>query len=256
MVLTDTHTHLYSEAFDADQEAMLQRAIDAGVSRLFLPNIDSSSIPALFKLSRNHPDRCFPMMGLHPCSVNAGYGRELQVVEHWLGKMKFYAVGEIGIDLYWDKTFVEQQKDAFAQQIELAKKHELPIVIHTRNAFNECYEIVKEHHDGKLKGIFHCFSGTSEEAEKVIALGGFWLGIGGVLTFKNGGLDKVIEDVDMKHIVLETDSPYLSPAPHRGKRNESAYLTFVARKLAEIKNIPVEEVARITTENSIEIFGR
>jgi TatD DNase family protein len=256
MVLTDTHTHLYAEAFDADREAMLQRAIDAGVTRFFLPNIDSSSIPGMFKLCRNHPDHCFPMMGLHPCSVNADYGRELQVVEHWLDKMKFYAVGEIGIDLYWDKTFIDQQKDAFAQQIELAKKHKLPIVIHTRNAFDECYEIVKALHDENLKGIFHCFSGTIEEAQKVIDLGGFWLGIGGVVTFKNGGLDKVVADVDLKHIVLETDSPYLAPAPHRGKRNESGYISFVARKLAEIKNVPVEEVAQITTANSVEIFGR
>ncbi|HEV7231191.1 MAG TPA: TatD family hydrolase [Bacteroidia bacterium] len=255
VILTDTHTHLYAEAFDADRSDMVQRALDAGVTRLFLPNIDSHSIPGLFSLAKQFPENCFPMMGLHPCSVNEEVQKELKVVEHWLGQRKFFAVGEIGIDLYWDKTFVEQQQYAFDFQIKLAKKHKLPIVIHTRNAFEEAYEIVRKNLDQDLRGIFHCFSGTIEEAEKIIALGSFKLGIGGVLTFKKSGLDNVLEQIPLEHMVLETDAPYLAPTPHRGKRNESSYLKLIAEKLAEVKRTRVEEVVRITTENSKTIFG-
>ncbi|HEY6162122.1 MAG TPA: TatD family hydrolase [Bacteroidia bacterium] len=254
MVFIDTHTHLYSEQFNSDRQAMIQRALDAGVDRLFLPNIDSGSIPSLFALCKQFPGHCFPMMGLHPCSVNNKYNDELKVVEHWLEKMRFYAIGEIGIDLYWDKTFVNQQKDAFAHQIDLAKRYDLPIVIHTRNSFSETYEIVAGMNDRRLKGIFHCFTGTVDDAKRIIALGGFKMGIGGVLTFKNSGLDKVLEEVDLKYLVLETDSPYLAPVPYRGKRNESAYIPLIAEKLAMIKGTTVEEVARITTQNALEIF--
>jgi TatD DNase family protein len=255
VILTDTHTHLYAGPFDEDRQAMIQRAVEAGVSRMFMPNIDSESIPGMFALAKAFPQNCFPMMGLHPCSVNEEFQKELKVVEHWLSQRTFYAVGEIGIDLYWDKTFAEQQAYAFEFQIRLAKKHALPIVIHTRNAFEEAYEIVKRNHDNSLKGIFHCFSGTAEEAEKIVALGTFKLGIGGVLTFKNSGLDKAITDIGLEHLVLETDAPYLAPVPYRGKRNESAYLTLVAEKIAHLKNTSIEEVARITTENSRQIFG-
>jgi TatD DNase family protein len=255
VIFTDTHTHLYADEFQPDRSEMIRRAIDAGVSRLFLPNIDSNSIPGLFGLAKAFPENCFPMMGLHPCSVNEEFQKELKVVEHWLMQKTFYAIGEIGIDLYWDKTFAEQQQYAFEFQIKLAKRHGLPIVIHTRNAFKEAYEIVERNNDKDLKGIFHCFSGTVDEAEKVIALGDFKLGIGGVLTFKNSGLDKVVEQVSLEHLVLETDSPYLAPVPHRGKRNESGYLRLVAEKLAVLKKTDIEEIAKVTTENSRQIFG-
>lgn len=255
MIFCDTHTHLYADEFQPDRDEMIQRAIHTGITRLFLPNIDSTSIPGLFALTKTWPDHCFPMMGLHPCSVNEGFQSELKVVEHWLSQRKFYAVGEIGVDLYWDKTFKEQQLYAFEFQIRLAKKYALPIVIHTRNAFNEAYEVVERNNDTSLTGVFHCFSGTSEEAEKVIALKGFKLGIGGVLTFKNSGLDKVVQQIPLEHLVLETDSPYLAPVPHRGKRNESAYIRIIAEKLAELKQCSLEEVARITTENSKHLFG-
>lgn len=255
MILTDTHTHLYASDFKDDQESIILRAIESGTSRLFLPNIDSSSIPGLFNLVKTFPDHCFPMMGLHPCSVNEEFQKELKVVEHWLMQRTFYAVGEIGIDLYWDKTFIEHQQYAFEFQVKLAKRHGLPVVIHTRNAFEEVFEIVERNNNEDLKGIFHCFSGTAAEAERVIALGGFKLGIGGVLTFKNSGLDKVVEQIGLKHLVLETDSPYLAPVPHRGQRNESSYLHFIAEKIASLKKITVEEVASVTTANSKQIFG-
>lgn len=255
MILTDTHAHLYSEKFGDDRDDMIARAVAAGVSRLFLPNIDQESIAPMLSLSKKFPQHCFPMMGLHPCSVDGKFGQELAIVEHWLAKEQFCAVGEIGIDLYWDKTYADQQKEAFRLQIRMAKKHGLAIVIHSRNAFRECIEIVKEEHDGKLRGIFHCFADGIAEAEEVIALGNFKLGIGGVLTYKNSGLDKVVEHVALEHLVLETDAPYLPPVPHRGKRNESAYLRLVAEKLAELKHISIEEVAAVTTANSKFLFG-
>ena len=255
MILTDTHTHLYAKEFDPDRKQIIGEAIRSGITKFFLPNIDSESIPSLFKLCDEFPENCFPMMGLHPCSVNQTYQQELNVVEHWFRKKKFFAVGEIGIDLYWNKTFFAQQKDAFERQIILAKKKKLPVVIHTRNSFSEAFEIVREQNTKSLKGIFHCFSGSLQEARQIISLGGFKMGIGGVLTFKNSGLEKVVKEIDLKHLVLETDSPYLAPAPHRGKRNESSYMTLVAKKLAEIKNLSVEEVADATTKNAKEIFG-
>jgi TatD DNase family protein len=267
MILTDTHTHLYSKEFDADRTALIEKAINAGVKRFFLPNVDSESIPGMFQVEKQFSENCFPMMGLHPCSVNQTYQQELRVVEYWLSKRKFAGIGEIGIDLYWDKSFFEQQQDAFRSQIRLAKKYDLPYVIHSRSAFDETMQIVNEFKNDNIKAIFHCFSGNVEQAEQVIAAGmpagasmgdagNFKLGIGGVVTFKNSGLDKVVEAIDLKHLVLETDAPYLAPMPHRGKRNEPDYLVMVAKKIAEIKKISIEEVAAVTTQNSIEVFGR
>lgn len=221
---------------------------------MFLPNIDSSSIASMLKLEVAFPENCFAMMGLHPCSVNEKYEEELKIIEEWFEKRKFYAVGEIGMDYHWDKTFINQQKHAFARQIDLAKKYSLPIVIHQRECFDDLFEIVKSKNDTSLKGIFHCFTGTIGQANKIIALGGFKMGIGGAVTYKKSELPEVLKQIDMKHIVLETDSPYLTPAPYRGKRNESSYIIFVAQKVAEIKGVSVEEVAEITTRNAEEIF--
>lgn len=259
MILTDTHAHLYAEQFAEDQGAMMARALEKGVSRIFLPAIDTGTHEQLIALADAYPEHCFPMMGLHPCSVDAAtIDAEYGAIEAWHAKRKFIAVGEIGIDLYWDKTQLKLQQEIFAKQIDLAIKLNLPVIIHSRSAFNECYEIVKEKQTGagkNLKGIFHCFSDGIPEAEKVIELGGFMMGIGGVLTFKNSGLDKVVEHFGMEHFVLETDAPYLAPVPFRGKRNESSYLSYVAETMARIKKMPVEEIALITTENSKKIFS-
>lgn len=252
-MLIDTHTHLYASQFDADRKQVVENAIAAGVKKFFLPNIDSSSVDGMIALCNEFPANCFPMMGLHPTSVKENYEEELAIVKGWLDKHKFYAVGEIGIDLYWDKTFFAQQQQAFKTQIKWAHELSLPIVIHSRNSFDEIIEVLESTQEYKPHGIFHCFPGNRDQAEKAISLG-FKLGIGGVLTYKNSGLDKAIVDIDLKHIVLETDAPYLTPIPHRGKRNESGYITLVAQKLAEIKNISVEEVAEITTRNAEEVF--
>lgn len=267
MLLTDTHTHLYAAEFDTDRKQVVESAIAAGVKKFFLPNIDSSSVEGMFALCDQFPENCFPMMGLHPTSVKENYEEELAVVRKYLeersplppqaelrGEAKFVAVGEIGIDLYWDKTFLAQQQHAFETQIKWANEFSLPIVIHSRNSFNEIVEVLQKNKKENPHGIFHCFSGSKEQAEKAISLG-FKLGIGGVLTYKNAGLGQAIAHLDLKHLVLETDSPYLTPVPHRGKRNESGYITLVAQKLAEIKNISVEEVAEITTANAKEVFG-
>jgi TatD DNase family protein len=256
MILTDTHTHLYSKEFEADRNQLINNAISTGVKRFFMPNVDSGSIPGMFQVEKEFPEFCFPMMGLHPCSVNQTYQHELKVVEYWLQKRKFTAIGETGIDLYWDKTFFEQQQDAFRTQIGWAKKYGIPYVIHSRNAFEETMEIVKEFREDNIKAIFHCFSGNVEQAEQVISMGNFKLGIGGVVTFKNSGLDKVVEAIDLKHLVLETDAPYLAPVPYRGKRNEPDYLVMIAQKIADLKKISLEEVASVTTQNSIDVFGR
>lgn len=255
MILTDTHTHLYSEQFDEDRAAMIQRAFDLGVERIFLPNIDSSSISGMLALQQQFPKNCFAMMGLHPTSVKENYLKELQLVEQHLNKGQFCAIGEIGIDLFWDKTFLKQQQDAFRTQINWAKQRNLPFVIHCRDSFNEIFEILDELNDGNMRGIFHCFTGDLEQANKVIAYGGFKLGIGGVVTFKNSGLEQVLQQIDISNLVLETDSPYLAPVPYRGKRNETSYIINVAEKLSDIYQIPIEEVAKITTQNSIEVFG-
>ncbi len=254
MRLIDTHAHLYIEQFDKDRTATLQRAVDNGVEAFYLPNIDSSSIGPMLDLEAKYPEQCYAMMGLHPCSVDANVEKELEIVEKWLGKRTFCAIGEIGLDLHWDTTFFEQQQQAFRQQIKWAKELDVPIVIHSRKSTWEVIDILRAEKDDRLRGIFHCFGGTVEEAHAIIGLG-FYLGIGGVLTFKKAGLDKTLEKIDLKHIVLETDSPYLAPIPYRGKRNESAYLKIIAQKLAAVKKVELEEIATVTSHNAKKIFG-
>ena len=254
MVLTDTHTHLYYETIADKRAALVQRCTDNDISRLFLPNVDAASVPLVYDLVQAYPNLCYPMLGLHPCSVKADWEQELATIKAEFGKHQIYAIGEIGIDLYWDKTFLTGQVEAFRQQINWAKSLNLPIVIHCRDAYNEVYEVLQQENDDNLRGIFHCFGGTTAQAQQVIDLG-FYLGIGGVVTYKNSGLDKVVAEIDLKHIVLETDSPYLTPVPFRGKPNESSYLIYIAQKVADLHQTSVEEVARVTTENSRLIFG-
>nr|WP_315142785.1 TatD family hydrolase [uncultured Flavobacterium sp.] len=254
MILTDTHTHLYSEEFDQDRSEMIQRAINSGVSRFFIPAIDSTCTQAMYDLEQDFPENVFLMMGLHPTYVKDNYQEELAHVASELAKRKFYAIGEIGIDLYWDKTHLKEQQIAFRQQIQWAKQYKLPIVIHCREAFDEIFEILEEEKSPELFGIFHCFSGTYEQALQAISYN-MLLGIGGVVTFKNGKIDQFLDRIDLRHIVLETDSPYLAPIPFRGKRNESSYVVNVAAKLAAIYNLSVTEIAQITTENSKRVFG-
>ena len=254
MNFTDTHTHLFLEQFADDIDDVIVRAQQAGAQQFFLPNIDKSTTEAMLKLVNKYPNCCFPMMGLHPSSVSGTFESELEEVERWHTKEKFYAVGETGIDLHWDDTYINQQKEAFRIQIELAKKLTLPIVIHVRESFQEVFEIIDELNDDHLTGIFHCFSGSAEQAQKIIDYTGFKLGIGGVLTYKNSGLDEVLKQIDLQHMVLETDSPYLTPVPHRGERNESAYVVQVAEKLAEVKGLALEDVAELTTANAQEVF--
>ena len=244
-MITDTHTHLYSEQFDQDREAMIQRAKDAGVQRFFIPAIDSSYSKRMFSLEENYPNDVFLMMGLHPTSVKENFEIELQHVKDWIDKKTFVAIGEIGIDLYWDKTFLKQQQMAFQTQIRWAKEKKLPIVIHCRNAFNEIFDILELEKGPDLYGIFHCFTGTLEQAKKAISYN-MKLGIGGVVTFKNGKIDTFLNQIPLHHIVLETDAPYLSPAPHRGKRNESSYITYIIEKLATIYKLPFNEIAAVT----------
>jgi len=253
MFLVDTHTHLYLDQFNSDRAEAVKRAIDQDIKSMLLPNIDSSSVNGMLELCNQFPENCFPMMGLHPTSVKENFMDELELVEQWLKKYKFYAIGEAGIDLYWDKTYLKEQKEALIKQIELAKKYQLPIVIHMRDSFDEIYSLMKEHTSPELTGVFHCFTGNLEQARKIIDLN-FMLGIGGVITFKNSGLDKVVQNIDLKHIILETDSPFLAPVPFRGQRNESAYIQLIAKKIAEIKNTTVEEVAFITTNNANQLF--
>ena len=253
MNFTDTHIHLYASEFGSDREKLMDDALRQGITRFFMPNIDSSSAEAMLQLSQKYPDTCFPMMGLHPCSVKENFADELRSAEAYFSKGKFFAIGEIGIDLFWDKTYFEQQKVAFVTQCAWAVEKNLPVVIHTRNSFPETISVLKSIPQIP-RGIFHCFSGTIEDANKVTGLG-FYLGIGGVVTFKNSDLDKVVKAIDLKHLVLETDAPYLAPIPHRGKRNEPDYLLLIAQKIAEIKKISVEEVAEVTTQNSIDVFG-
>ena len=255
MILTDTHTHLYSEEFENDRIDMIQRAIDVGVSRFFVPSIDSSYTQKMYDLEAQFPENIFLMMGLHPCYVKPEtYQDELAYVETELAKRKFYAIGEIGVDMYWDKTTLKIQQDAFQRQIQLAKKYKLAINIHCREAFDEVFQVLESEKATDLFGIFHCFTGDFDQAQRAIDLN-MKLGIGGVATFKNGKIDQFLNQIDLKHIVLETDSPYLAPVPHRGKRNESSYTKLVAEKLAQIYQLPIAEIARITTENSKTIFG-
>ncbi len=251
--MIDTHTHLYDEKFDDDRNDMIQRAIASGVEKMFLPNCDSTTIEPMLNVETNFPEHCFAMMGLHPCYVKENAAKELQIVRDWLEKRTFCAVGEIGLDYYWDKTFVAEQKNAFRSQIEWALEFDIPIVIHTREATKDTIDIVYEYSSRGIKGVFHCFSGSYESAVQIIDMG-FYLGIGGVLTYKNAGLQEVIQKIDLKYLVLETDSPYLTPVPHRGKRNESSYVNLVAEKLAELKNISLRELEAVTTENAMRLF--
>lgn len=254
MTITDTHTHLYSELFDEDRDAMIKRALKLNVKRFFIPAIDSSYTTAMLDLERAYPENVFLMMGLHPTSVKENYKDELAHLSSMLSKRKFYAVGETGIDLYWDTSTLAIQQQAFKYQIQLAKQYQLPIVIHCRDAFDEIFEVLESENHSQLFGIFHCFTGNLEQAKKAISFN-MKLGIGGVATFKNGKIDQFLSEIDLKHIVLETDAPYLAPVPYRGKRNESAYITEVLNKLSEIYNLPAQEIAKITTQNSKDVFG-
>lgn len=254
MLLIDTHTHLFAKEFDSDIDEVIARAKKEGVQKFLLPNIDEDTIAAMRNLQAKFPNECYAMMGIHPCSVSKDYEQQLALVRNWHQKEKFIAVGEIGIDLYWDKSLLNEQKEAFKLQVELAKELKLPVVIHVRDSFNETLEIIDQLNDDNLTGVFHCFTGTIEQAKHIINYGGFKLGIGGVVTFKNSGLDKVVSEIDINHLVLETDSPYLAPTPHRGKRNESSYTKLVADKLSDIYAININEIAKITTQNALEIF--
>jgi TatD DNase family protein len=250
MYFVDTHTHIYLPEFDEDRPEMMKRALDAHVEITVLPAIDSSTHEAMISVESTY-ERCYSMMGLHPCSVNQDFKKELSTVEEFLEKRSFVAIGEIGLDFYWDKTFTDQQYEAFHTQIEIAKKHDLPVVIHSRNATDECIEVVGQHKG--VKGVFHCFSGNRDQAERIIELG-LLLGIGGVVTFKNAGLDKVIGQIGIDRIILETDAPYLAPVPYRGKRNEPAYVSLVAEKISSLCNCPVSVLAELTTENAMNLF--
>lgn len=254
MIFTDTHTHLYSKEFEKDREEIIQKALSENVQRFFIPAIDSSCTAAMYELERKYPENMYLMMGLHPTSVREDYEKELFHVEEELEKRKFYAVGETGIDLYWDKSLLKQQQAAFQHQIKLAKKYKLPVVIHCRDAFDEVFEVLESEKGKGLYGIFHCFTGNLEQAKKALSYN-MKLGIGGVVTFKNGGIDKFLKEIPLEEVVLETDAPYLAPAPYRGKRNESSYITYIAEKIASIYERETAEVAAVTTQNSRDIFG-
>ena len=255
MKFIDTHSHLYSSKFDEDREQVVKNALEAGVESILLPNISSKYTEKMLDLCYLFPKNCFPMMGLHPCDVSKNnYDTEIVHIEKELKKEKYIAVGEIGIDLYWNKNNLDIQKKAFEFQIKLAKKYKLPIVIHIRESFNEAFDIIAKHNDNNLRGVFHCFTGNLKEANKIINLEEFYLGIGGVLTFKNSGLSDTIKNISLEHLLLETDSPYLSPTPFRGKRNESKYILNIAEKLAETHNKSIEEIAKITTQNAKNLF--
>jgi TatD DNase family protein len=254
MQFVDTHTHLYSEEFKDDRKAIVEKAIKNGVNQMFLPNVDVDSIQPMLDLVWDFPENCFPMMGLHPCSVNEHVEAHLFQIQKWFKKRKFWAVGEIGLDYYWSTDFKEQQISAFKKQIQWAINLDLPIVIHSRNSNEDVIKILGEMSHPKLRGIFHCFSSDANQAKQIVDLG-FLLGIGGVLTYKNSGLADAIADISLEHIVLETDAPYLAPVPFRGKRNESFYLLEIARKLAEIKAVGLNQVAEITTSNAKKVFG-
>ncbi|MDY0103231.1 MAG: TatD family hydrolase [Lentimicrobium sp.] len=253
MIFIDTHTHIYLAEFDQDRHQIVGEAIQSGVKYMMLPNIDRSSMHPMLSLVHDFPDNCFPMAGLHPTSVNENYREEMAAVEKSLEHGKFYGIGECGIDLYWDKTFAQEQEIVFRQQIELALKHNLPLVVHIRESFNEVIRILKDVNHSELRGIFHCFSGSVEQAKQAIDLG-FSLGLGGVITFKNNKMQETLKQVDMKYLLLETDAPFLAPTPHRGKRNQPGYIPLVAAKVAEIKGITIEEVAAATTKNAMNLF--
>lgn len=254
-MFVDTHTHLFVEQFDNDREEVVQRAIDAGVDVMLLPNIDVETIDAMHALSERFPDNCFPMMGLHPGSVKEGWKEQLEVIKKHLFSGKYVAVGEIGMDLYWDKTFVEEQRQVFRMQVEWAKELGLPIAIHAREAFEEIFAILDEINDDRLTGVFHCFTGTVDQAKHIMQYGGFKLGIGGVLTYKKAALDQVLVNVPLDQLILETDSPYLTPVPYRGKRNESSYLLHIAERLTDVYNVSLTEIEEVTSKNASELFA-
>lgn len=253
MNLIDTHAHIYSTKFDSDRDLVIQEIREAGVERIYMPNVDVSTIEAMLACEERYPDLCIPMMGLHPCDVKEDFKEQLVVMEKWLEKRPFAAVGEIGLDLYWDKTHFEEQKTALKIQINWAKAMDLPIVLHCRESMDQTIEIVKAEQNGNLKGVFHCFNGTVSQAKEIIDLG-FLLGIGGVATYKNGGLDQVISELGLQNLVLETDAPYLAPVPHRGKRNSPAFLPFIAEKIADYLGVSKEAVALQTKENALNLF--
>jgi len=252
--IIDTHTHLYLKQFKDDIDKVIQRSIDKGINKFIFPAIDSTHFDEMHDLKNKYPGSIYLMSGLHPTNVKENYKEELEFVVNSLMSHSYVAIGEIGIDLYWDKTYLKQQQHAFEFQIRLAIKNDLPIVIHCREAFDEIFEILDKENCSKLRGVFHCFTGTLEQANRAIDLG-FVLGIGGVVTFKNGGIDKFLSQIDLKHIVLETDSPYLAPVPFRGKRNESSYITYVIDKLSEIYGLPIKEIASVTTKNAEKVFA-
>ncbi len=255
MTLIDTHSHIYLPEFEEDLSLLLERSEKEGVAKILLPAIDSGTHSNMLKLEEEHPASCLSMMGVHPCSINESYRDELKIALESLEKRAFIAIGEIGLDFYWDRTFTQEQYAAFHEQVEWALQYDIPIAIHSRNSIDECIKLVSGHQQGKLKGVFHCFSGNLEQANQITDLG-FYLGIGGVITFKNSGLDKVMEYIDLGHVVVETDAPYLAPVPFRGKRNEPAYLKYIVERLAGIKNIEREEIAEITTANAKNLFGK
>lgn len=253
-MLIDSHSHIYSEEFNIDLDEVIKRAFENNIRKIVLPNIDSSSVKKMIDLVDQYPQVCFPLMGLHPTSVNADYKEELELVEFWLRRRKFNGIGEIGIDLYWDKTFIKEQMEAFRIQLQMAKAYKLPIVIHVRESFDEVFSVLTEEGTNDLTGVFHSFSGTVDQANMITDIG-FKIGVNGIVTFKNSGLDKVIEKIDLAHIILETDSPYLTPVPFRGKRNESSYLVYVAQKVAELHNLPVGIIEKITSQNAEDLFN-
>ncbi|MFM6995267.1 MAG: TatD family hydrolase [Sediminibacterium sp.] len=254
MHFIDTHAHVYVPELASDMEVVIKNAISAGIEKIIMPAIDSASLDAMLKVEKQFPDHCIAMMGLHPCYVKENYKAELKLVEDWIGKRKFIAIGEIGLDFYWDKTFIKEQQLVFETQMQWALELQLPIAIHTRNAMGETIELVKPFAKKGLRGVFHCFSGGKESAEQIIGMG-FHLGLGGVLTYKNAGVAEAIKDIPMEYVVLETDAPYLAPVPYRGKTNEPSYMLEVAKKLAEIKSMPLHEIAAITTSNAKKLFG-
>ena len=253
-MIIDTHSHIYLPEFRDDLGQVLSRAENEVIKRILMPAIDNETHLSMLETEAQYPEKCLSMMGLHPCSVKDGYKQELKIVEEYFEKRRFVAVGETGLDFYWDRTFTKEQYESFQTQIELSKQYDIPVVIHSRNSIDECIKVIRENQQGNLKGVFHCFSGNEKQAKEIIDLG-FYLGIGGVVTFKNSGLDKVMVDINMDRVVLETDAPYLAPIPFRGKRNECSYLKYVVEKLAEIKYVAKEEIANITTKNAKELFN-
>lgn len=254
-ILVDTHCHLYEDSYSSDTEEMIQRALDVGIQKMILPNIDEHSIHSMLSLSNKYPEHCLPMMGLHPCYVKEDYMKQLESVEQWLGQKNFYGIGEIGLDYYWDMTFREQQLDAFRVQLKWSMDRDLPVSIHSRESIQDCLDIVREVGNGQIKGVFHCFGGSVVQALDIMELG-MYMGIGGVVTYKKSDLGVLLKEIGLERVVLETDSPYLPPVPFRGKRNESSYLTYIAQKISEELGIPFEVVANITTENALKVFNK